>query len=145
MNVAITLVKESEDELIVRYAEKNTRGNPLLSNGLVLRRSALPDPPPALVHATLVWEQDAAATDAGRTSARHASPQVVSPWQDEVKAGDHLTIVKSRSAGVRSPPEWLEQYVGRTGIVLWTTTDGAMVDLKTDTAWFSYEELEHRD
>ena len=56
-----------------------------------------------------------------------------------------VEVMKSRVSGVKSPPEWLEQIVGRTGIVLWTTADGAMVDLDADTAWFSYDELQSKD
>jgi hypothetical protein len=141
MNVALTLVKESEEELTVGYAEMDTGENPLLAEGLVLRRSALPDPPPQLMHILLRWEQDATASGTIPAEAEYPLPRGATSWRDEVKVGDHLTVIKSRSAGVKSPPEWLEQYVGRTGVVLWTTADGAMLDIDGKASWFSYQEL----
>jgi hypothetical protein len=53
-----------------------------------------------------------------------------------------VTIVKNTRAGAKYPPEWLEQYLGRTGKVLWTTTGGAMVKLDDEATWFSYAELD---
>ena len=53
-----------------------------------------------------------------------------------------MIIVKNRLAGIHQPPEWLEQYLGRTGTVLWTTAGGAMVKLDNEATWFPYAELE---
>jgi hypothetical protein len=39
----------------------------------------------------------------------------------------------------------LAQYLGKTGVVLWTTDDGAMVQLAGGATWFPYEELEAKD
>ena len=144
VNVPITLIKESEDELIVRYAEKDAGDDPLLAAGLVLRRSALPDPPPSLLRATLRWEEGVAASDTALAAGGYVSLESVGSWRDEVKPGDRQTIIKSRGASVKSPPEWLEQYVGKTGVVLWTTADGAMLDIGGKASWFSYQELTPR-
>jgi hypothetical protein len=56
-----------------------------------------------------------------------------------------VTIVKNLLGGVASPPEWLEQFLGRTGTVLWTSESGAMVDLPDGASWFRHAELERRN
>jgi hypothetical protein len=53
-----------------------------------------------------------------------------------------VKIVKSRVSGVKNPPVWLEQHLGKTGVVLWTTGDGADVDLGGEAVWFAFDELE---
>jgi hypothetical protein len=60
---------------------------------------------------------------------------------EALATGDRVTIVKNALAGTKYPPEWLEQYLGRTGKVLWTTAGGAMVELGHEATWFPYAEL----
>ena len=58
------------------------------------------------------------------------------------REGATVVIVKNRLAGIHQPPEWLEQYLGREGRILWTTAGGAMVQLDKQATWFPYAELE---
>ena len=58
-----------------------------------------------------------------------------------MSVGAKVTIVKNTTAGTKYPPEWLAQYLGRTGAVLWTTPEGAMVRLGEGATWFPYAEL----
>jgi hypothetical protein len=53
-----------------------------------------------------------------------------------------VRVIKSRTAGVKSPPEWLGQHLGKSGVVLWVTLGGANVDFGSEAVWFSYDELE---
>ena len=143
MILSATLKRESVDGETVRYVDSYWGEHSFLSGAIVLKASDLPDPPPALLRVSLSWYQAPRSQDGSGTGeesalgASGAGPQ-------RIAQGDRVHVIKSRKSGVKSPPEWLEQYVGRTGIVLWTTADGAMVDLDTDTAWFSYEELEYK-
>ena len=62
-----------------------------------------------------------------------------------LRKGSTVEIVKNRLAGIHQPPEWLEQYLGRVGTVLWTTVGGAMVKLDDEASWFPYGELKIPD
>jgi hypothetical protein len=141
--LSATLKRESVDGATVRYVDSYGGEHSFLSGAIVLKASDLPDPPPALLRVSLSWyqaprNQDGGPGEESALAATGAGPQ-------RIAQGDRVQVIKSRKSGVKNPPEWLEQYVGRTGIVLWTTADGAMVDLKTDTTWFSYEELACKD
>ena len=142
MSLSVTLKMESADPDEVRYVDSFGGRDAFLAGPVVIRASDLPDPPPALLHIALTWYQAPVTAGAGSAGAKdgktHAKPR-------KIAQGDRVEVIKSRVSGVKHPPEWLGQYVGRSGIVLWTTADGAMVDLKTDTTWFSYEELEFKD
>ena len=39
----------------------------------------------------------------------------IPPPRDALKVSDKVKIIKDRDSGIRYPPEWLEQYLGRTG------------------------------
>ena len=77
--------------------------------------------------------------------ARPDFSRFIPPPPDTLKVGDKVLIVKDRDSGVRYPPEWLEQFVGRTGRILWITADGAMVMLEDGATWFPYKELERAE
>jgi hypothetical protein len=140
VNLSVSLKKDAEDESTIHYSGDGLTGNLLLAGGLALKRSALPEPPPVHITATLRWELH---TPIAQTAPATPGPaRVVTPWPAAVKPGDLLTVIKSQSSGVKSPPEWLDQYVGRTGRVLWTTPDGAMLDLDGKASWFSFQELQ---
>jgi hypothetical protein len=62
-----------------------------------------------------------------------------------LRKGATVEIVKNRLAGIHQPPEWLEQYLGKRGTVLWTTVGGAMVELESGATWFPYAELAVKD
>jgi hypothetical protein len=142
MSLSATLKMESTDQDGVRYVDSYGGRDAFLAGPLVIRASDLPDPPPALLRIALTWYQAPITQGAGTAGAEvgraHAKPR-------NIAQGDRVKVIKSRLSGVKNLPEQLEQYIGRSGIVLWTTADGAMVNFKTDTAWFSYEELEFKD
>jgi hypothetical protein len=96
---------------------------------------ALPEPTPSAIRVTVEFYEPArprTAPDASR----------VAPTREEtLREGDEVTIIKNTMAGTKYPPEWLEQYLGRLGKVLWTTAGGAMVELKGEATWFPYAEL----
>ena len=144
MILSATLKMESVDGAAVRYVDSYGGKHSFLSEAIVIKAADLPDPPPALLRVSLSWYQAPRAVE-GQGTGEDRTPAATVAKPKRIAQGDRVEVIKSRVSGVKNPPEWLEQYVGRTGIVLWTTTDGAMVDLKTDTAWFSYEELECKD
>jgi hypothetical protein len=96
---------------------------------------ALPEPTPSAIRVTVEFYEPArprTASDASRES----------PTREEtLREGDEVTIIKNTMAGTKSPPEWLEQYLGRVGRVLWTTAGGAVVKLDNEATWFAYTEL----
>jgi hypothetical protein len=144
MSLSATLKIESADQDTVRYVDSYGGGDAFLAGSVAIKASDLPDPPPALLRISFAWYQAPATAGTGSAGAE-ATPARGHAKSKKIAQGDRVQVVKSKVSGVKSPPEWLEQYVGRTGIVLWTTADGAMVDLNADTAWFSYEELNSKD
>ena len=139
MAIMIRLSKMGEEQGTVRYAEEDEERNRVLAGPLLLNTSMLGDPPPAEIQLTLEWYQPPALHEpAGRGQTTSSSGSTA------LKRGERVKIVKSRVSGVKYPPEWLEQYLGRTGVVLWATADGAMLDLGGEASWFSYHELEPR-
>ncbi len=130
----------AETTLRYTYASETAAGH--AGDAVVLRASTLPDPPPDVIHVTVDWPEPAVG-GVSREAERAAA--ISAAERKKVAQGDRVEVIKSRVSGVKSPPEWLEQYVGRSGVVLWTTADGAMVDLDADTTWFSYEELKPRE
>ena len=112
------------------------------ADAVVLRASMLPDPPPDVIYLTVDWPRPEVVGHAGEAE---RAAVVTATAHKKLAQGDRVEVVKSRVSGVKSPPEWLEQYVGRSGVVLWTTADGAMVDLEADHTWFSYEELKPKE
>ena len=144
VKITMTLMKDSENPTEVHYGGEEDRHNPLLAGGIVLGRASLPDPVPELLRLSLEWEVAPAAPPLPFAAEPRGVPAGRSPgaqWPQSVKAGDPLVVIKSTIAGPNSPPEWLQQYLGRTGIVLWTTADGAMLDFEGKASWFSFKEL----
>ena len=139
MILSATLKKDSANGDVVRYVDSFGGKHSFLSVPVEIKASDLPDPPPLLLRISLDWYQEprsqaAPVFEADRGRAQ-TQPRTLAP-------GDLVTVVKSRVSGVQSPPEWLEQHLGRTGAVAWVTLGGANVDLGDETVWFSYDELE---
>lgn len=135
MSLSATLKMASVDQGAVYYVDSFGGAHAFLAGPIMVQASDLPDPPPALLRVSLSWYQEPRPQTGAQEPAKGR----------KIAQGDHVSVVKSRVSGVKNPPEWLEQYVGRTGIVLWTTADGAMVDLGSDTTWFAYEELAYKN
>jgi hypothetical protein len=147
MSYSVTLKRlgatatDSAVEATVTYAAAGPLTSGALAEPVVLRAAALPDPPPEVIRITLDWAEAVPARTARTGPRSKGAAAIPVPARSDIHKGDQVKIVKSRVSGVKSPPEWLEQYVGRTGLVLWTTADGAMVDLDGAPAWFSFAEL----
>jgi hypothetical protein len=112
-----------------------------------LSKATLPDPPPTVMKVAVEWPQPEASIAVaapGLADARSPSSVNVS-IESQLKAGDRATVVKSRISGPKHPPEWLGQYVGKTGVVLWTTINGAVLRLNGTATWFAWDELEVSD
>lgn len=134
LRVSLSLLGDADGR--THYVEESAGENPLLLGTLSLDSGALPQPAPAVIEVTVEFGEAATAAVAAETR------RFVPPPSEVLKAGDTVTIVKDRTSGIRYPPEWLDQYLGRTGRILWTTAGGAMVKLDKGATWFPYTELE---
>jgi hypothetical protein len=125
----------------VRYAGRRGGSGFLIAGEIVLESAALPDPPPDIIQLTIEWPE--ARVRAPRPPAEYVREAAAGPTEAlrDLHTGDRVTVVKSRVAGAKNPPEWLEQYLGRSGRVVRVTAHGAEVDLDGDTTWFSFAEL----
>jgi hypothetical protein len=146
MILSATLKRDAVDDAAVRYVDSFGGKHSFLAGPVSVKRADLPDPPPTLLRVEFSWYQAAKVVvpgdeervaGQGQDAAGHESGE-----QRQVAQGDRVKIVKNRKAGVRNPSEWLEQYVGRTGVVLWATATGANVDLDGEAVWFSFDELD---
>jgi hypothetical protein len=135
MILSATLKRATVDGGTARYIDSYGGEHSFLSEALVVKTTDLPDPPPALLRVELSWYQEPrVVAEAGAGPERTGYPLVAQ--------GDVVRVIKSRTTGVRNPPEWLEQHIGKTGVVLWVTLGGANVEMGGEAVWFSYDELE---
>ena len=136
MVLSIVLSLDEVTDATVRYVER-AGGKPPVIGTLGIERWALPEQVPSELRVSLEFRSEARAAGGSThapTSGRAASKASLS-------TGDKVTIAKNTVAGTKYPPEWLAQYIGKTGVVLWTTRDGAMVQLVGGATWFPYTEL----
>jgi hypothetical protein len=132
----LTLIHETEDS--AHYAERPGDDRYPLLGTVSVQKWALPKPIPSTIRLTLEAYQ--AERPPQSPPAVGAAAQI--GLDDGVlRKGMTVRIVKNRTGGIHQPPEWLEQYLGREGIVLWTTAGGAMVKLENEATWFPYAEL----
>jgi hypothetical protein len=132
----LTLVSETEDS--AHYAENPELDQYPLLGTVIVQRWALPKPTPSTIRLTLEayeTERPSPSPASLRTAQEGDLPEAV------LRRGATVKIVKNRTAGIHQPAEWLEQYLGREGTVLWTTAGGAMVKLDKEATWFPYSEL----
>ncbi len=142
MRYVVRMSRQGYGGNTVRYVLIDAESG-LETDAAELKASALPDPPPEFINMCAEWEDERQAEGGAPEEAPILAPaQVATP---SIRAGSRVEVIKSRVSGVRNPPTWLEEYLGRTGVVLWTTADGAMVDLGHDVTWFSYSELVRRE
>jgi hypothetical protein len=147
MVLSATLKRDAIDDVAVQYVDSFGGEHSFLAGPVLVKRSALPDPPPTLLRLEFSWYQAAkvavapgpeeGAAGQGKNAPGH-EPSVLRQFAQ----GDRVRIVKNRNSGVRNPSEWLEQYLGRTGAVLWVTATGANVDLDGEAVWFSFDEFD---
>jgi hypothetical protein len=146
VTVRATFRRQSENGDAVAYVEQRKGEGPFVSHMLYLRKSALPDPPPETV--TVTVDLTAARVSLVQPTSRATPPTrsvVPTLVRPVVKPGDRVTVVKDRTSGVRDPRELIHQYLGRTGVVLRVTGEGAIIELGGEGVWFSYDELEKKD
>jgi hypothetical protein len=135
MTLIATLTLAQETDGKAQYVEAPRGEHPPVLGTLSVESWALPKPTPSAIRVTVDFYEltrPRPAPDASR---------VARADDEALKGGAKVTIVKNTMAGTKYPPEWLEQYLGRTGRVLWTTTGGAMIKLDDEASWFSYAEL----
>jgi len=141
MALSIVVVLDEGTDASVRYLEQ-TGGKPPIIGTLDIERWALPAEVPAEIRVTLEFPREVRATGEGTRVGAFERP---SPSKASLSTGSKVTIIKNEMAGVNYPPEWLAQYLGNTGVVLWITHDGAMVQLAGGATWFPYAELRLED
>jgi hypothetical protein len=137
LKVNLYLLGEADGR--THYVEEPVGDNQPMLGTLSVESAVLPQPAPPVIEVSVRYREAAGAATPVDLS------RFVPPPREALKAGDKVTIVKDRVSGIRSPPEWLEQYLGRTGRILWTTAGGAMVKLDKGATWFPYSELERAD
>ena len=141
MVLSIVLLLDEVTDTSVRYVEQ-TGGKPPVIGTLVIERWALPEQVPLEMRVTFEFHKEARATGEGMRA--HVSERAAAS-RASLTTGSKVTIIKNEMAGAKYPPEWLAQYLGKTGVVLWTTHDGAMVQLAGGATWFAYAELRLED
>ena len=141
MYLTLSFTLAEEDEETAAYEEQVEGGKPSVIGTISLRKSAFTTPLPPVLRISLSYH--AAGPALSQPPGSTPSPRAVP--SKALEAGDTVTVIKNQQATVTSPPEWLEQYLGKAGIVLWTTPSGAMVDLTSSVTWFPYAELERGD
>jgi hypothetical protein len=154
----LTLVHETKES--AHYAEAEDQDQFPILGTVSVQKWALPRPTPSTIR--LVLEPYEAVQppalslvvgmgsgagarvtpETGETGTGEAGVRDAGAGTSALRKGASVRIVKNRLAGIHQPPEWLEQYLGRRGIVLWTTAGGAMVQLESGATWFPYAELE---
>ncbi len=137
LKVNLYLLGEADGR--THYVEEPVGDNQPMLGTLSVESAVLPQPAPPVIEVSVRYREAA-----GAATARGFEPVRPSP-REALKTGDKVTIVKDRVSEIRSPPEWLEQYLGRNGRILWTTAGGAMVKLDKGATWFPYSELERTD
>jgi hypothetical protein len=106
---------------------------------VLMPKEDLPGPPPPNINVRLEVPRFDGRLPAG------GLPRMEPPSQAPLRPGGQVTIVKSRIAGAKYPPEWLDQFLGKKGTILWVTDKGAMVRIGNDATWFAFAELESAD
>lgn len=135
IKVRLHLLGETDGR--THYAEETADDRTPVVGSVSIDSMALPSPPPGVIEMSLAF------SSAGAEPAPRADlSRFIPPPRDVLKVGDKVKIIKDRDSGIRYPPEWLEQYLGRIGRILWTTAGGAMVKLERGATWFPYNELE---
>ena len=128
-----------ESEGSACYEERAEEAHPPVIGTLCIQDWALPQPLPSSLRVSLNF------FSAGHPSTRAAeeAPGRQTLGKDLATVGKSVTVIKNIAATMQQPPEWLEQYLGRTGTVLWTAAGGAMVKFDDNSAtWFAYAELQ---
>ena len=141
MYLTLPFTLERQDEETATYSEQVASGKAPVLGTLVIRKSVLTPAPPAVIRITLSYHAETPPLSEPRGSAW----PLLDVGEKALQVGDAVTVVKSRLTTPTSPPEWLGQYLGRTGTVLWTTPAGAMVEFADSRAWFPYVELEREN
>jgi hypothetical protein len=136
LTTILTLIHETEES--AHYAEGPGKDKYPLLGTVSVQRSALPTPTPSEIRVTLE-AYTPAEQPRPRPSVDLARRLV--DTEGVIEEGSTVTIVKNRLASINQAPEWLEEYLGRKGTVLWIAAGGAMVKLGHEATWFPFAEL----
>ena len=136
LTTILTLIHETEDS--AHYAEGPGKDDHLLLGTVSMQKRAPPTPTPSEIRVTL---EPSAPEKQPRPRPSTELARRLLEAEGIMEEGSTVTIVKNRLADMNQPPEWLEEYLGRKGTVLWTAAGGAMVKLGNEATWFPYAEL----
>ena len=136
MILSVVLKLEEVADSYVRYVEQKGDRPPIVG-ALDIERWALPETVPSQMRLTLEFRREE--RDSFEETGE-PTPEREEPGKG-LSVGVKVTIVKNTMTGTKYPPEWLAQYLGSTGVVLWRTREGAMVRLADGATWFPYAEL----
>lgn len=143
MVLSAKLEREGEDAETVLYGARPGDQPTFITEPVRLLKTLLPDPPPAAIRVSFEWSPPTLVKPVVPAVSQTSSPAVAAtPGRAPLRQGDKAKVVVNRRSTVKGPPEKVEQYLGRTGKVVWTTRDGALVEFEKGTTWFSYDELE---
>ena len=144
MHLTLPFTLEEEDDETATYVEQVESGKSPVIGIIAVKKSVLSQPAPFFMRIALSFP---AGSPVLPETADSTLPRRLASSERALEAGDVVTIVKSMLGKVGSPPEWLEQFLGKTGTVLWTSELGAMVDLSEGATWFPCAELKrgHRE
>jgi hypothetical protein len=142
VHLTLPFTLEGEDDETATYVEQVEGDRSSVVGGISVRKSVLPQPLPVFMRVTLILREETQILPEppGSTLARS-----LASGERPLAPGDDVTIVKNRLGKVGSPSEWLEQFLGKTGSVLWTSELGAMVDLPDGATWFPFAELKREN
>jgi hypothetical protein len=130
---SLKLVKQADGSAL--YAEAAPAETAETGISLSIWDSSLPEPAPPSIEIALNFQLSP-------SLAPPPGPPARTPLRPELpKEGEEVVVIKSAIDSVLSPPEWLEQYLGKTGRVVWVTETGAEVELDTGVTWFPNTEL----
>jgi len=150
MPETIILLKISESAENVRYVEQPRQSQPFLVVGdLSILKAALPVPAPEMIRLSLSFDAESSSEpvrpETGSTTAAQVAAVSSATGADLERTpavGDLVRVVKNRQSEIKRLPEWLGQYLGKTGVVLRVTPNGGIVEIEGGATWFSYDELE---
>lgn len=143
----VLLVKISDDAEYVDYVEQTGPfENASVIGELRLSKAFLPTPAPETISLCLSTEPVEKPYSTSITAAAQVRVESTAMTFDlrsaSVAVGDLVRVIKNRQSGTKMPPEWLGQYLGKTGVVVRATPKGGIVEIDGNATWFSNDELE---
>jgi hypothetical protein len=101
------------------YEERTEEGHPPVIGTICIQDWALPQPTPASLDISLHFFSE----DRPPHPTVQETPGRQRLSRDVLKPGTSVTVIKNIAGPMHESPEWLGQYLGRTGTVLWTRAE----------------------